>query len=212
MKKYILFPILVLVMTLASCKTSLEVNDPDTLSLSIEGTLLMPNTGNKIEVSVETDSPEWSFLGGADWLAVSRDGNRLVLTASPNYTLSKRSTPIVVMAGEISRNLMVEQEGGEGQGTSKKNEVTVDQWEDLLILTVETPDPEWSVISSASGWVDHTVNPRKRELRISISENKDVEERTVTFYIRTKSGEGDYEVKVTQRGAMYFVLPYPGFG
>lgn len=211
MKKHILLSILVLIMALGSCKTSLEVNDPQTLSLSVEGSLLMLGTGEKAEVTVKTDSPEWSFLGGADWLDISKEDNRLVLTALPNLTVSKRSVQLIIMAGEISQSLWVEQDSGAAQGGTKQSEITVDQWEDLRILTVDIPYSEWDILCSASGWITHVVNPRKRELRINVSENKSTKDRTAVFYISTKSGEGNYKIKLTQRGAMSYILPYPGF-
>lgn len=211
MKKYILLPILVLVMTLASCKTSLEVNDPDTLSLSVEGTVLVPSTGKEINVDVNTDKADWSYLGGADWVKISKGDSRLTLSVTPNKTSSKRSIPIVIMAGESSQSFSIEQDGGDGAVTSDKSEITVDQWEDQITISVESNDSEWEVVCSASDWLTYTTNPRKRELRVNISENKDVKERVAVFYIHTKAGEGNYEVKLTQNGALYYILPYPGF-
>lgn len=211
MKKYILLPVYLLIVALTSCKTSLEINDTEALSLSVEGTVLVPSTGKEINVDVNTDKSDWSYLGGADWVKISKGDSRLTLSVTPNKTSSKRSIPIVIMAGESSQSFSIEQDGGDGAVTSDKSEITVDQWEDQITISVESNDSEWEVVCSASDWLTYTSNPRKRELRVNISENKDVKERVAVFYIHTKTGEGNYEVKLTQNGALYYILPYPGF-
>lgn len=210
MKKNILLSLSLLVFALVSCKKSLEINDLNTLSLSIDGTVAIPAGGQDLAVTVTTDLTEWSYLGSADWIKVSKEDKRLNISVKANTSSVKRSLPIVVMAGKVSQSFVIEQEGS-AVTVSDSKDITVAQWNDQISILVQSDDPNWEVICSASSWLSYTSNPRKREISVILSENKDINERIATFYIRTKSGKGNYEIKLTQSGAMFYLLPYPGF-
>lgn len=211
MKTYILSLVCLLSWTFVSCKPSIEIAQVQSLELSVQEQVQMKQEGEEVEVQVRTTETDWSFLGGGSWLKLSKSGNKLILKGATNEELQKRKASVIVRAGELSRTIEVEQLGKAQILESGQKTYEVDQWAREITFIVDNNLEDLEVISSVSDWVKYELNPKKKEFRIIVEENKSYDERTATLYLRDADGNGDSKITIKQEGAMYYVLPYGGF-
>lgn len=211
MKTYILSLLVLFAWLYSGCKTAPDLPQAETLELSIGDHIQMKQEGESIQVEIKTSEAQWSYLGGSNWLKLSKSGGRLVLTSLANETLQKRRASVVVRAGQISRTLEVEQLGRAQLLELSQQAYEVDQWGQEITFIMEYNLQDLEVISSASEWIKYEINSKKKEFRIIVAENKAYAERSATLYLRDIYGNGDAKISIKQEGAMYYVLPYGGF-
>lgn len=212
MKQGVLFLVYLLSCCLLACKPSVELSEIEHLDLSIEDKIELAQSGEELEVEVTTrNGSKWFYLGGTDWLSLKQRDNKLVLVGLANETIAKRSSMVVVRSGQLSRSFLVEQKGKNQVLEAKEYSYTIDQWGDEIAFIVRGELDQLDVINSASNWVQFQKNPRKKEFRIIVSENRDYTDRKATLYLRDALGNGESKVLIEQKSAMYHILPYGGF-
>lgn len=211
MKKYSLYIWLAFSLMLVSCKSAIEIQEVETLELSVQNRVELLQEGQSLEVEVSTNQADWSYVGGSAWLALSKAGNKLILMGEANESLHKRNATVVVRAGELARTIEVVQLGKGQILSSGEQTYEFDQWGKEIAFIIESNLNELEVINSSSEWVKYEVNHKKKEFRIVVGENKAYEPRVAELYLRDTEGNGDSKIVIRQQGAMYHLLPYGGF-
>lgn len=211
MKQYILYIGIAFHLVLFGCKPTVEINEVDNLEVSVKEYLQIGSEAQSYEIEVKTNQVDWSYLGGSDWLKLTKEGNKLILIGEENKSLHKRQTSIVVRAGQLARSIEVTQLGSAELLSQGEVSYQVDHWEKEFAFVLDGNLGELEVINSSSEWVRYELNPKKREFRIVVGENKAYEDRRATLYLRDLEGNGDAKIIIQQKGAMYHLLPYGGF-
>ncbi|MDO4692750.1 MAG: hypothetical protein Q4A64_07745 [Porphyromonadaceae bacterium] len=211
MKRYSIYLYLLCGLLLVACQSSIDIPSVDRLELSVPEHIIISQEGQSLEVVVSTNQSDWSYVGGSAWLNVSKQGDKLLLQGGSNASLQKRQAKVVIRAGQLARILEIEQMGKAQILSSGASTYEFDQWGKEISFIVEGNLNELEVINSSSEWVKYEVNPRKKEFRIVVLENKAYEERQATLYLGDVNGHEEAKIIIKQKGAMYHLLPYGGF-
>lgn len=198
-------------LSVLACKSALELPEVETLELSVpENMQLMPDS-QTLDVHVKTNQNAWSYIGGSEWLAVSKQTNTLTFTITANESLHERRTTVVVRAGNLVRTVELIQEGRSQILSSGVQTYEFTHWAEERTFILPGNLDELEVVNSASEWVGYELNSKKKEFRVVVAENKSYESRRATLYLRDVKGNGDSKIIIEQKGAMYHLLPYVGF-
>lgn len=196
-------------MTLGSCTKDLPT-PPDSIELSAsEITLSADQSISTIEVRGATAN--WSYILGAEWLKASQQGNTLQLKADPNYTGRERKTTIVISSGADVANLIVKQSADGSAISIDQDTYNIDQWGGEFVVPVKTTVRNWEVLSSEN-WLQVYANRAKGELVMTIKEHTDRQDRRASIIVRDPRSRAIQTLQITQRGILYMLLPYLGFG
>lgn len=212
MKKYttLLFYVLLLSF-ITSCQKASEFEHLDELNQVIPKNILLDAEASTQTFEISKTNDGWSFLGGNDWLNVSKDKNKLILSVKQNTNKEARTATVIVNSKLQSQSINVEQKGVGVVFSAEQKDIHLEQWGEELFIGIDSNVKDWDVICTTSKWLEFDVNTNKKELHIVVKENFDREERVASFFVQTKTGDGDYEIKLSQKGALFHVLPYMGF-
>ena len=212
-----LLPILLLLLQ-TGCTIGDELSETATLTLSEVGIVSLDPGKVTREVGVTTDAPDWSCYTANSWIsATKKDDHTLLLSAEANPTSSARMGSVVVTASGVRRQLTIMQ----GKGTeviiahagssAGSSELKITQWGETRSIDVESGTDLWTA-KSDDEWITVTPYPVAKRIDVRVAPNRNREPREGKIMI-TLQGEssGGAEIRVTQSGVDWFILPYMNF-
>lgn len=209
MKHKIYIVLLLLASLVASCGRD-TVLEPTTLVVSPKGLITLDSSEQTKTLVVSTNHDKWASVKNADWISLSQEGEQLSIKLAANKSAENREADILIIAGEVREQVHITQLGLGVSISTNQESVDLNQWGGALTLDVESNSANW-IAETEEEWIHLTPVYAMSELHITVDETKEREDRVGKIYIKTKDGRGLHEVQVTQRGAMYYVLPSTEF-
>lgn len=205
-----------MVIGLSSCSQDDLVASQDQLTISESELMFSGGDVSPVEVTIQSNTPEWSYINGVDWLHITRTTRGISLQAERNTTGAFRHTTVGIVSGNLMRKLEVSQQPaaqGEGSGSIivEDKEVSVDQWGGIITIPVISDSPDWDIMLSED-WLTAVANPRKKTIVLTVPEAIDREKRSANILIQDRVGGGSVIVTLTQDGQLYFLQPILEFG
>lgn len=159
---------------------------------------------NLVALSVNTNNASWMANDVPEWISITPDsGNesaeiQIVIAANPS--VNKRSAAIFFSAGDISRELVVEQEGSVATISLDKSSHNVPASETSFTLQVVTNDAAWFV-GEIPEWIslDQAEGNNSVTITIEVDENALAKIRSaeITFY----AGDASVILEIVQEAA-----------
>lgn len=208
MKKIFLAMLAIAAMVLGTSCSNDDGDDDATLLLS-ETSLDLAQTASETNLTVTTNQNEWSAIGSAEWMDVSKNGNTLVLKTLENTSTVARKGKVLVIAGNANATVEVVQKGAEGSATITPEEIAVGQYASEYKVDVNANTKDWSATTDAA-WITLTAKPYKSELVVEVTENTVREERIGKIILTV--GAVNKEITVKQSGILFFLTPYTEIG
>ncbi|MDY5858298.1 MAG: BACON domain-containing protein [Porphyromonas sp.] len=205
MKHKIYIVLLLLASLVASCGRD-TVLEPTTLTVSPSGLITLDSSEQTKTLVVSTNHGQWASVKNADWVSLSQEGNQLNIKLAANTSAESREADILIIAGEAREQLRITQLGLGVSISTNQESIDLNQWGAALTIDVESNSSDW-VAETEEAWIHLQPMYAMSELRITVDETTEREDRVGKIYIKTRDGRGLHEVQVTQRGAMYYVLP-----
>ncbi len=194
---------------LQSCQQD-SISEPSILEISPKGVLSLDSGTSKHEVSVSTNQSSWDFVKTADWVTATKDGNKLIIDVQANSTTQARTSEIIIIAGDSRDKIIIDQNGVNVSISTSTQVIETNQWGGDFTIDVESNLEDW-VVECNDTWITATPIYTMSELRISVAEHKEREDRVGKIHLLSKDGRGLYEVTIKQNGTLYYVMPYLGF-
>lgn len=152
------------------------------------------------EVTITTNASGWDFNNPADWLTITKSGNKLIVNPkSQNTASSSRTANVKITAGSASeKTIIVKQEG--------RNTLSVNPAELVFASTeisntksveITTNASGWNY-SNTAGWLTITKNGNRLDIRPS-SNNTTVSARETLITV-TAGTATEQTIKVIQNG------------
>ncbi|KGN99220.1 hypothetical protein HR11_02720 [Porphyromonas macacae] len=195
---------------LGSC-TRADLTEGDTLSFSESELLKFSHKKAMKEISILTNKAHWSFVKNADWIEVEAVEKTLVLHLSENKGTEMRTAHILVRAGTQSRKLTVEQFGSTVISGIEPRKIETDQWGGEFKVDILSDVDDWEVLNEAP-WITTVLDRFKNCVSVKVGENSAREARETKIYFRSKIRQELKELSILQKGIVYYLLPYLGFG
>lgn len=203
-----LFTLLISGVLLAAC-TETAVEEKGMLEVSLKEGIF--NTQTKtIIIDVRTNQKEWNYLIGADWITGEKNGDKLILEASPNNTGTTRYSSVMITAGKLVAHIDLEQHSGQSALSTNKSVYTLGQWSERLTIPIISGNRSWEVTVSED-WLVAIPNLIKGEILVNVSENLSREDRSGIIFVEDKPSGEAISIEVRQHGVLWFILPYVGF-
>lgn len=205
-----------MVIGLSSCSQDDLVASQDQLTISESELMLSGGEASPVEVTIQSNTPEWSYINGADWLHITRTTKGVSLQAERNTTGTLRHTTVGIMSGNLMRKLEVSQQPatpGEGSGSIivENTEISVDQWGGTITIPVISDSPNWDILLSED-WLTAVANPRKKTVVLTIPETPLLIKRSVNLLIQNQEDGNTVTVTITQDGQIYYLEPILKYG
>lgn len=205
MKHKIYIVLLLLASLVASCGRD-TVLEPTTLTVSPSGLITLDSSEQTKTLVVSTNHEQWASVKNADWVSLSQEGTQLNIKLAANTSAESREADILIIAGEAREQVRITQLGIGVSISTNQESIDLNQWGAALSIDVESNSADW-VAETEEAWIHLQPMYAMSELRITVDETTEREDRVGKIYIKTRDGRGLHEVQVTQRGAMYYVLP-----
>ncbi len=190
--------------------TSCSDDEPEMASLSLsQNSVVIKKDAAEANVVVTTNQNDWSATSLANWMEVSRNGSILKIKAAKNTTVDPRKGKILLIAGSANATIEVTQEGVPGNIVLSDNAVVLEQHAGTVVIDVTANDKEWTAVTDAD-WITLKLKQRKYELHISYTKNTERAERIAKIFIT--AGDRNKELLVTQKGILFFLLPFDEVG
>ncbi|MCK9305499.1 MAG: BACON domain-containing carbohydrate-binding protein [Bacteroidales bacterium] len=129
------------------------VKEEITPELSVSSAALsISGDGTVQTVTVTTNQPSWSYSTDQDWVTVSKHGNVLSISATPNQNISSRTGNITINAGPenlITASITVTQGGA--------SPATLSLSSNSFSLTSESASVSVTILTNQSSW-SYTVD------------------------------------------------------
>lgn len=208
--------LLLLVMGVSSCSQDDLLSSQDQLTISETEITLFGAGSTPVEVGVQSNTPDWSYVSGAPWLHITRSSKGLSLTADRNTTGALRHATVGITVGNLVRKLEVSQrpaELGEGEGSIyvENREITATQWGGVITIPVVSESLDWDVLLSED-WLTAVANPRKKTIVVTIPETMSRDKRSASLLVQDRETGQSVAVTITQGGVLYFLEPFLKFG
>lgn len=174
MKYYKFILGLVVAFIFNSCKENVENIQP-ILDVSTSSLSFLPE-GGVGEFSVNTNQEDWtvSLADEVDWCTLETIDKTVKVTVGKNENIDLRSTTIIVNAGELSKDIKLEQSGSEPILSIAKNEIKFGADEGIEMVDIITNIAELEV-TCGDDWCTPSVEDGK--LVVKVKENTDPVER-----------------------------------
>lgn len=208
--KYKIYVVLLLFTALLGACQRKTILEPATLEILPSGLISLDSQEHTEVVGITTNQDDWTFVKNVDWLSVTQNQGDLTITVPANSSTEARQAEILVIAGEAREKIRIEQQGTQVAITTSQQKIETNQWGGSFTLDVESNNSDW-VAETSEDWIHLTPVYTMSELRISVDETKESDDRIGKIYLKTKDGRGLYEVAVSQSGVMYYLLPFDGF-
>lgn len=170
-----------------------------------------PREASEQSFTVTTNQSEWYAMANAEWVELSQSGNTLSVKVLENANTESRKSDILVSAGGVGRKIQVTQAGSEVSIVTFPEKLTVDQWGGDYQFYVDANTQDWTITSDAD-WLELQAMPFRGEVRMTINENVEREDRVAKLTLVGNGDKGAKEFIVTQSGILYDILPFLLFG
>lgn len=207
---------LLVVVGVSSCSQDDLLSSEDQLTISETEITLSGSGDTAVEVDVQSNTLDWSYVSGAPWLHITRSAKGLSFSADRNTTGALRHTTVGLTVGSLVRKLEVSQrpvELGEGEGSIyvENREITATQWGGVITIPVVSESQDWDVLPSED-WLTAVANPRKKTVVVTIPETMSRDKRSANLLIQDRETGQSVVVAITQDGVLYFLEPFLKFG
>ena len=186
MKSRIIFPLILSLTLLASCKGP-EEPDP---TISVTKTeYYAAASGEVVSVPVTSNKDDWTFDTGAGWVKGEKKSNTLDLTVEPNTQYEPRTTTVNLKAGAAAASFTLTQAA---LIFEPQLEIDVDKTVNVtdkansLTVNISTNMDSWVCEMEDNDWIKPSVSGNS--LKLDISQNEIERERSamVTIYAPSK--------------------------
>lgn len=164
----------------------------------------LDGSGSQVAVDVEC-SRSWTYSKTEAWLSVTRDGNRLLLSASANEGTPDREAYVNISAGLRTEQIHVRQVPANVTSTVSRLEFTNSAGSKQVTINADAP---WSTQCSQA-WID--VQPQSgqagtQNLTIKVEASMQTEGRTGNVYVLIGSTR-KLAIEVQQNGSQLSIAP-----
>ncbi len=204
-----LFWLLGILLMAIACTPESEVEEA-TLSLSETGPIVLENGVLTHSFTATTNQRSVTAYAKDAWLDVNVSGTTISLVADVNVEPAERRTNVIVMASGAISQIQVVQPASELSLVLMPDMMTVDQWEGKYTFDVECNSSAWEATVDQD-WVRVFARPHKKEVAIEVDEIMTRESRTAKIKVAAEGGKVIKEFELTQKGVMYWILPYLDF-
>lgn len=187
-----------------------ETLDEPTLAVS-EVSIEFPKEVSEKFISISTNQVEWYSIAGADWIKTEQNGNELSIKVSENIQIAERTGEVLILAGGIGSKITVTQSGTEPKIVTIPDKLEIDQWGGVYQFDVDANFSDWTV-STDVDWISLTAKQFKGEVVVHVAENSLRSERIAKIILSNTYSQSTEEFIITQKGIMYYILPYLGIG
>lgn len=206
--KKILLLILAMTSLLLSTRCTNDEEENTTLQLSETDIVFTADKGEE-DITVVTNREEWSVIGSAEWMEVNRNGSVFTVSVKKNTAVTSRKGKVLVVAGNANATLEVEQKGAKGYAFIESEVLNVNHHEGDYIIDIDANSKEWTVSTDAN-WFTVESKSFKGELKVSVQENEEREERTGKIFLTV--GRINKEIVVKQSGILFYLTPFTKIG
>lgn len=146
------------------------------------GDLSFSSRGNQEEIVIQTNT-EWNYSGAPSWCTVKKNGDKLIITASPNNSTKERPGSILISSNSLEKQVMILQNVGNETLSASKNNLSYSNLGGKDNINIYTDSDSWT-IGDFPKWCSVT---RVNEHTISVEcmENTTTKDRNETILIRT---------------------------
>ena len=147
-------------------------------------------SGIEEQIIVVESSGQWSAKGLSNTINVSKKNSRTLSVSSlePNTATQPRKSSVVIECGEISRVIVVEQDGAPEQLEYKTKYLKIPPIGGDFIVDIRT-NTKWHVKSSYDWYKAHVMEEDSTRMIIHVDSNFRNMERTGTIEVESESGE-----------------------
>ncbi len=204
--KYKIYIVLLLIVGLLGACSRDTILEPTTLAISPNGLISLDSDEHTEVINITTNTEKWTAVKNVDWLSLSQGKGTLTVSVTSNSTTESREAELLIIAGESREKIRIEQSGLDVKISTSQEGVELGQWGGKLSLDVESNNSDW-IVECDEEWIHPTPVYAMSEVRITVDETKAREDRVGKIYIKARDGRGLHEISITQRGAMYYLLP-----
>ena len=137
------------VFLLLACESGVDLDARNAFLVGTPSSLVFERTGEEIKsVTIASNHPDWIYTyGDIEWLEVTKEGNRLLITAKPNRGCDERKATIEISikGHKVSKSVNVLQFGSEPVMKVVSPEQVFDNKGDTRSVEVITNTGDWTI-------------------------------------------------------------------
>ncbi len=208
---YVLLSMALLLVGLSACET--ENKQPIEARFKVSLTNILFNKDGGSEVITVSGVNQWNYISniGEDaWLSLSKEGDKLTLTATNNPSGQERKAEVLITSRFGTQKVYVVQSASDMVLNFSESELVFSHKAEEKIVQVATNSNTWAfepLTEDVKSWLTIVATPGAKTIILKVAENKTYEVRTATLIAKGQNGE-KVGLKVTQNGVAKYILPY----
>ena len=199
-------------MAMAACVEEVGGAEGDAISIPESAqTLSFSDEGGAQEVAVNATNDHWQAFANAEWLKAVKQDGKLNVVAAANTEAVSRQAQISLLAGGETKTINVEQSGKALTLTANMDAITIEEWGGAFSFYVASNINQWRAEATAP-WVKVVPDPAHHQVSVEVAANNDPAPREAVINITDAQGGHAHQVRVSQKEAMSYILPYAVIG